>query len=165
MTRPLLALEIPVERVDSSITDDGFRATLAVETAEGLPPIVSEVRVSREVLEALDGTVEGREAALQDLCLEEVQRDLLVAAGLHAKSLRSPDTVRDLGTDPRISHEDRAKLFATMVREQGAELARLHGEDWLRILLESELRAVYADGERKGWAAHVSATPTTPGLG
>lgn len=156
--RPRFPLEISAERVEESEGDFGYRATMAVETAEGLPPIVAHVSLSRAAYVELDGTIEGRRAAVDDLCTEAAERALRASAGLGAKD-DPRDTVRDLATDPRIGHQERAGILAELVRTKGAEMAKNHGPDWLVAMLASEFRAVYADGERKGYAVGKAPDP------
>lgn len=164
--RPRYTIEIPVERVESQRGPDGFRATFAVETTPELPPLITEVHVPTLALEALDATSEGTDAALEDMCLEAVREDLVEAVGHYVKDQKSgPETLRDLGTGPRIPHSDRATLLAKLIAEDSERQARHGGPHWLAVMLESEFRAVYADGETKGWKACAESPPTKPGLG
>lgn len=82
MTNRELRAELPIEVVEAGTAPDGaFVAKLAVKTGDLLPAVVTEVRLPADVYEALDGTPEGREAALEDLFLEVALRDVLEAAG------------------------------------------------------------------------------------
>lgn len=149
--RPLYTLHLEAERVESTYDRaEGFAATVAVPLATteapDRKPLRIDVRVPASMLASM-GEAEIAEA-IDSLCASAADREVRAVL-----SGEAPPTNVDLESlAPKVPHADRAEVFARMVVERRAELEAKHGEDWLRIMLESEFRAVYADGERKGYS-------------
>lgn len=139
--RRLVTVEIVAEVVERSEVDGVRRLLVATRTLDGQPPLRSELRI-------LDPDVDEDE-----LVAQAVRHDLLEAAG-NAERFRAADTLTDLQTIPRVPHEDRADALAKLVTDHGDKIRARNGPNWLRTMLASELRAVYADGERQGYQRH-----------
>lgn len=141
MGRRTIRVEVTAEIVDRSVAEDGtIRVSLETPTGHGREPLRSVVHLYRH-----DVT----EAEVVDFCRDAVLYDLREAAAAAERS-RKP-TIPALETLPRVPHEDRATILSKLVAERGEAMAKLHGPGWLRVLLAAELRAVYADGEAKGY--------------
>lgn len=138
-TRPRFAVELDAELVESDATPEGTRALVALETPDG--PFTVEIRVPPDVTDQVP-----------DVIREQVGFAVLVAVGEAARARRGPPTIPAPLTDPRIPHADRAVALAAVLSNDARRrrLDALHGPDWIRRLIESELAIVYADGERRG---------------
>ena len=157
--RPRYTIELQAECVEATTGPDGFQALLAVETGCS-NPLVVKVRVPTATLQELDATAEGAGQALADLSVERTREAVLKALGRSVQG-----SAVSLDTSPRISHADRARMLAELVKTRNESMTTNAGPDWLDRMLESEFAAVYADGEQKGYRACLPALATQPSFG
>ncbi len=151
--RPLYTLHFWAERVDSSYSPrDGFRAVVALPLATLDHPDRSaftvNVHVPTEQMRTLGNPVDSEELArdLDAICSAQADRKVrAVLAGEEVPPLPAA------GLKPKVPHGERARAFADTLKAKRVELEAQHGDEWLRVMLESEFRAVYSDGERKGY--------------
>lgn len=80
--------------------------------------------------------------------------------GRAGQSKGAPATLTDLKTQPRVPLEERAKNLAELAATKSAEMEANCGPDWLQHMIASELRAVYADGEQKGYRRRTDESET-----
>lgn len=146
----LLPLHLNAQLVDACHEADGTRRLrYSVALGEGRSPLVAERTFEPGTLEgvAADGGDFG--VILLAEVREAVER-LLLEMAWRGVEHSERDTLREMGTCPRIGHEERARILEELIAKRGPELTSKIGADWIRIMLASEFRAVYADGERKG---------------
>lgn len=153
-----LQAQVEAERVDSTYDPvDGFRATIAVDLRtfdnRERKALLIPMHVSSSEMRGLKLSGPALAEMIDTRCSKVAHRHILdVLAGERLPAVAGG------GKSPKVSHADRARVLAQTLASRRSELEASHGADWLRVMLESEFRAVYADGEAKGYRIGVEET-------
>lgn len=151
----VLPLHIDAQLVEACLHADGRRVfRYRVLTGEGRRPVIAEHVLEAGVFEAIAVEADSAEqaAALVVRGVRETVERVVLEMAARGVDHSERDTLRDLDTCPRIGHAERARILEELIAKRGPEMTRKIGADWIRVMIESELRAVYADGEQKGAA-------------